>query len=233
MLEVTVEGIYESDIGSGQKKYKDFKYTFKTSRLSEKGLGTHVKKRFVPLLIAKDKTKSGIVYSRMKSFLITDIKKIEDTKDSVIGKEIMTLNAEQIQDLACTFDLYKIPLPNTCSITELRELAVLAYMEKVLKIPMKTTQDKEEIDCLEKQSDGTFKLNLGDEKVFAYMPEGYLARPAENQPVRKKKISDFIQNTGKVIANGILAATGNAAVLTQNNVQQTDNPFPNADVLLN
>lgn len=251
MLEITVEGIYESDIGSGQKKYKDFKYTFKTSRLTEKGVGTHVKKRFVPLLIAKDKTKSGTVYSRMKSFLITDIKSVDDTKDSIIDKEIMTFNAEQIQDLACTFDLFKIPLPNSCSITEMRELAVLAYMEKVLKIPMKTTKEKEELVFLEKQPDGTFKLNLGEEKVYAAMPEGYFNQPKVKEPITKKSLAYFVQQAGKTIADGILSATGNQAIdknqnivqLANGNIQQglgiaslstnSDNQFPSGEELLN
>ena len=42
MLEIKVEGIYESDIGSGQKKYESFSYTFKTSRKKEKGVDTCV-----------------------------------------------------------------------------------------------------------------------------------------------------------------------------------------------
>ena len=251
MLEVTVEGIYESDIGSGQKKYKDFKYTFSTSRLTEKGLGTHVKKRFVPLLIAKDKTKSGTIYSRMKSFLITDIKQIDDTKDCIFDKDIMTLNSEQIQDLACAFDLFKIPLPNSCSITEMRELAVMAYMEKVLKIPMKTTKEKEQLIFLEKQSDGTFKLNLGDEKVYATIPEGYFNTTKTKEPVTKKSLAYFVQQAGKTIADGILSATGNQTIdKNQNIVQQAngnlqqslgaaglalnpDNQFPTGDELLN
>ena len=41
MLEVKIEGIYESDIGSGEKKYYPFEYTYKTARINPKGLYTH------------------------------------------------------------------------------------------------------------------------------------------------------------------------------------------------
>ncbi len=233
MLEITVEGIYESDIGSGQKKYKDFKYTFKTSRLTEKGVGTHVMRRFLPLLIAGDKTKSGTIFSRMKSFLITDIKKVDDTKDCIIDKDIMTFSAWQIQDLACTFDLFKVPLPNSCSITEMRELAVLAYMEKVLQIPMKSTKDKEDVKLLEKQQDGSFKLNLGDEKIYANIPPGFFKTKVSGETKEKKSLSYFLQKAGIAVANGILNVTGNTNETIPKTQPTEKNPFPSENELLN
>ena len=42
MLKVTVEGIYESDIGSGQKKYENFNYTLELSKENPDGIDTHI-----------------------------------------------------------------------------------------------------------------------------------------------------------------------------------------------
>ena len=38
MLKITVEGVYESDIGSGQKKYENFNYTFEKMETSKHAL---------------------------------------------------------------------------------------------------------------------------------------------------------------------------------------------------
>lgn len=230
MLEVTVEGIYESDTGSGQKKYQSFKYTFKTSRIRDKGLETHVMRRFIPMLIEKDKKNSGIIFSRLKSFLITSINKVEDSK-SIIGRNIRDFNIWEIQDLAATFDLYKVPLPNSCSVTEMRDLAILAYMEKVLKIPMKSTRDKENLAFMEKQSDGTFRLNLGDEEVIADIPSGYFENMEKiKTPEAKKSLSDFVKKAGQSLANGILSVTGNNQISDQ--IQNIDsNQYPSASEL--
>ena len=228
MIEITVEGIYESDTGSGQKKYQSFKYTFKISRLSEKGIETHVQKRFVPLLIEKDKKNSGLIFSRLKSCLITSVKKVNDG-NSIIGKDIRDFSILEIQDLASTFDLYKVPLPNVCSLSEMRDLAILAYMEKVLKIPMKTTRDKDDLAFLEKQSDGTFKLKLEDRKVLAEMPSGYFEIMEKvKKPAAKKDLSYFIQKAGQTIANGILSVTGN----NSNSTKTEENNYPTENELL-
>ena len=231
MLEVTVEGIYESDTGSGQKKYQSFKYTFKTSRVREKGIETHVMRRFIPMLIEKDKKNSGIIFSRLKSFLITSIKKVDDS-NSIIGKNIRNFSIWEIQDLAATFDLLKVPLPNSCSITEMRDLAILAYMEKVLKIPMKSTKDKASLAFMEKQSDGTFKLNLGDEEVLADIPAGYFENMEKiKKPEAKKSLSDFVKKAGQSLANGILSVTGNSTNIVSQQNNDVDK-FPSETALL-
>jgi hypothetical protein len=77
MLEVTVEGIFESDIGSGQKKYYSFEYTFETARVNQKGLYTHALRRLVPYLIQKDKKNAQRLFSRIQSLVINNVKKID------------------------------------------------------------------------------------------------------------------------------------------------------------
>lgn len=237
MLNVTVEGIYETDIGSGQKKYTSFNYTFKTSRTTERGLGTHVMRRFIPYLIANDKNKKSSVFSRLKSYVITNIQHVEDTKDCIIGKEIKNLDEWQIQDLAATLDLYEVPLFGSCSITEMRDKAILAYMKKVLKIPMKETKDKAELSFFKKQPDGTFTLDFSNEEpMYIAIPEGYMG--AVKKEKTKKTLADFTKKVGQSAANTILAITGNQPInppVSKSNDGEKGNPadggFPSADEL--
>lgn len=231
MLKVTVEGVYESDTGSGQKKYQSFNYTFETSRRNAKGLDTHVMRRFIPLLIAKDKNKKTTIFSRLKSFVITDVQHVEDTKECVIGKDIGILDDWQIQDLAATLDLYEIPLAGSNSLTELREKAILAFMKKVLKIPMKTAKEKAQLDFFKKLPDGTFKLDLGNDKVIVEIPEGYLE--AKKKEETKKGLSYFTQKAGQALANGILAVTGNPPIVNNPEGASGGDGFPSAEELAN
>ncbi len=234
MLTVTVEGIYESDIGSGQKKYENFSYKIETSREDEIGINTHIMRRFIPYFVYKDKSKKGIIFSRLKNYYITNIEK-SNSENKLIGKDINSLNELEIQDLACMFDLYEIPLPLTCSLTELREKAILAYMKKVLKIPMNNDKEKSELDFLRKCSDGSWKLDLKDEKVIVEIPNGYFENESINskKEIRKKGLS-FFQKAGQAVANTILTVTGNSN--EQNNPQNANQAntdiFPNANDLL-
>jgi hypothetical protein len=159
MLKITVEGIYESDTGSGQKQYVSYNYDFCISKNSDKGIMTHAQRRFIPYLIAKDKAKASKIFSRLRTCVITDVQNV-DEKNSVIGKDINELNEYELQDLACLFDLYEIPLPYTCSITEMREKATIAYLKNVLKIPMSTPQERAQLDFLKHYPDGTYKRPL-------------------------------------------------------------------------
>ena len=90
MFEVTVEGLFESNIGSGQKKYYDFKYTFKVARLSEKGIETHILRRYLPYYIKRDKKNASRLFSKVKNFLITEIVKL-DEECYLKGKDILSL----------------------------------------------------------------------------------------------------------------------------------------------
>lgn len=217
MLKVKVEGIYESDIGSGQKKFINFDYTFELSRPNEAGVITHVLRRFLPLLIAQDKAKQENPCSRIKTFVITDIQKTEE-QSKLIGKNILDLTAWEIQDLACMFDLFKIPLHGKHSITELRERAVLAYAEKVLKVPMKEPKDKAMCTFLKQQADGTYKLDVNgsDRELFkVYVPDGYFEKE-EKQKAEKKSFAYFLKQAGIEVANTVLTATGNEPIKDQN-----------------
>lgn len=205
MFEVTVEGLFESNVGSGQKKYYDFKYTFKIARMSEKGVETHILRRYLPYYIRKDKKNASRLFSKVKNFLITDIQKL-DEQCYLKGKDIATLSELEIQDLACLYDLYDIPVTGVLNIQELRKKAMLAYMEKVLKIPMKTPEEKSQLDFFEVQEDGSFELKL-DSLEIEIVDNYFKDKVAKT--IKKKSLADFIGKVGVSIANGVLSATGN------------------------
>lgn len=228
MLEVKIEGIYESDIGSGEKKYYPFEYTYKTARINQQGLFTHALRRHAPYLIQKDK-KNKALFSRIQALNIADIKVLNEPC-YLEGKNIEELNDWEIQDLACLYDLYDIPLHGFYSLGELREKAVIAYMQYVLNIPMKTNKEKDALDFFEKQEDGSYKLNLGGAKILIELKESlYLKKKGE---VKKKGLSDFIKNTGLTIANGILNATGNQTVQQEGSDENQNDGMPSANDLL-
>ena len=233
MLEVKIEGIYESDIGSGQKKFRPFEYTYKTARINQKGLFTHALRRHAPYLIQKDKKNANTLYSRIKFLNISDIKTL-DEKCYLEGKNVAELNDWEIQDLACLYDLYEIPLHGICSLTELREKAMLAYLEYVLKVPMKTPEEKDALDFFEKEENGTYKfkpegLNLPIE-IYDSLIEKKQGTP------KKKDINYFIKRAGLNVANGILNITGNQTVEIANeessDESESKNEFPSSNDLL-
>ena len=233
MLEVKIEGIYESDVGSGQKKFKPFEYSYKTARINPKGLFTHALRRHAPYLIQKDKKNSNILFSRIKSLNISNIKTL-DEECYLEGKNIAELSDWEIQDLACLYDLYEIPLHGVCPLPELREKAMLAYLEHVLKVPMKTTKEKDALDFFEKDEDGTYKfkpegLNLPI-KIYDSLIE------KKQGVVKKKDIGYFIKQAGLNVANGILNMTGNPTVDTvgegSSDENENGNEFPSGNDLL-
>lgn len=233
MIEVKIEGIYESDIGSGQKKFKTFEYTYKTARINPKGLFTHALRRHAPYLIQKDKKNAGVLFSRIKSLNISDMK-VLDEKCYLEGKNIAELNDWEIQDLACLYDLYEIPLHGVCPLPELREKAMLAYMDNVLKIPMKTPKEKEALGWFKKEEDGTYKFTPKD----LIIPIEIYDRLIEKKQgvVQKKDINYFIKRAALNVANGILNMTGNQTVDTvdegSSDEGESGNEFPSGNDLL-
>lgn len=228
MLEVTTQGVYESDIGSGQKRYEKFGYTVKLTRENEVGISTHIMRRIIPYMIAKDKTKDKVPFSRIKSFIITNIKKTGE-KSNLLGKDILDLNDWEIQDLACLFDLYEVPTYGKFSTQEVLNKVAEAYLKKVIKIPMNNAKEKAELEFYKQLADGTFRLDFSNAKGLfkVYIPEGYFAQN-EVKKEEKKSLAYFLQKAGVAVANTVLTATGNEPV----EKEKTENPqtdgFPSA-----
>lgn len=158
MLEITVEGTFESTKGIGQADIKNFKYTIKTSRLNYDGIETHLQKRYVPMEIKNDKKMTGVIFSKLKSFRVIDCKELKETSP-LQGKLFSDLDEAEIQDLASTYDLYNVPLPYLYSIMDMREKATIEFLRVVLKVPMKTYEEKIKCPFLIKDNFGDFKLN--------------------------------------------------------------------------
>ena len=152
------------------------------------------------------------------------------------GKDIAEMNEDEIQQLACMYDIFEIPLPQTMSITELRRKAQLAYLKKVLRVPMKTTEEQEQSEFFKRQPDGTLKFDMGDKKLTVGIFNNYIG---QKKVVKKKTLEDYIKQAGQVVANGILSVTGNIddgqAPDDSGNGEQTpsNDGFPSVDELTN
>lgn len=230
----TVEGIYETDKGSG-KDFTNFKFQIKLSRFYPEGAGSHILARFLPMLIRNQKNKP--LFSKVRHWVITDTVKLDD--DFMLeGKAIDSMNEEEIQQLACMYDIFEIPLPSTMSITELREKAILAYLKKVLKVPMKTPEEMLSTAFFKRQEDGTIKLDLQGEQIKVDVIGDYLGKKTE---VKKKTLTDFINQAKNTIVNGINSMTEMAENHSKNadnanlnkSSDTSQNKFPSANVLLN
>ena len=189
MLKVKIDGVYESEVGSGQKDFIPFSYEYETVRFSAKGLFTHSLRRHAPYLIQNDKKNAKALFSKIKSLVITDVKKIND-ECTIAGKDIFELDAWELQELACLYDLYEIPLHGTFSIVEIREKAALAYLERVLKVPMKSNKDKDKLAFFEKQDDGTYRLKTEEMELPVQIFDDYLEK--KQKEVQKKDLSYFM-----------------------------------------
>ena len=189
VFEYTVEGIYEIDKGSGVD-LKNFEFKIKLARFTDKGAGTHILRRFLPILIREQK--NGALFSKIRHWLITDVKKVSDDFP-LGGKEIAEMNEQEIQELACMYDLYEIPLPATTSITELREKAQIAYMKKVLKIPMATVEEQAQNGYFVRQDDGSLKFDLGENKLCVKVFDIFSKKRAET---KKLTIDDYERKLG-------------------------------------
>lgn len=205
-FEVTVEGIYESDKGSGQKDFVPFNFKTRICRFKQAGLETHILRRLIPL---KCKSKNGKLFSRVKTFNIVDIQKIDD-KFHLEGKDVKELDEYGIQELATMYDLYNVPLPGTTSITKLREIACLEYLRKAINIPMKEPEEKEVLPFYFKQADGTYKVDFSDQKVTIVVNNSFAEK--QEKVVVKKSLESFLQKAAQSVANGILAMTGNNTI---------------------
>lgn len=156
-LKVTVEGIYQSDIGSRQKQNYNFELTFELSGVHKNFIDTHILRRFIPMSIKEDKKKQP--FSRIATYTIVEIEEI-DKNCNIEGKNIFEMSEYELQDLARFYNLYEIPLPKTTTLRMMREKAALAYLKYVLKIPMEKPEDKEKLDFFKKESDGSYKTNF-------------------------------------------------------------------------
>lgn len=162
MLEVQIEGIYKSNVGASAK-HVDFNFTFEIAGNHTDFLESHLKKRYIPMLIRQKKNMP--MFSSLVSFRLIDYK-ANDKPCGLDGIDIFEMDQWQIQELARYFNLLNIPLPYTVSIGELREKAAIQYLEKVKGIPLEKDEDKMKVDFFFKTPSGEWVMNLRGEKLL-------------------------------------------------------------------
>lgn len=199
-LKVTVEGLYETNVGSNQKKYTEFHFDILVDRVKQSGIETHILRRFIPMEIKKRKKMP--VCDKVKNFLITDIQKIDD-KIAIDGKNIAEMNETEIQQLAALFDIYSIPLPNIMSITALRERACQEYLKNVAGLDIDKDEIKKTLNCYTVTPAGTYKFELGEEQICV---DTALLKDANIKEVKTTKlnISEFLNSVkNKILDNKV------------------------------
>lgn len=215
-----VEGIYETDKGNG-KDYTNFNFEIELSRFEgkEQGAGSHILRRFLPILIKRQKNKP--LFSGIKHWVITDIQKISD-EFPLEGKDIAEMNEYEIQELACMYDLFEIPLPSTVTISEMREKAQKAYLSKVLDVKMKTPSEQMESDFFVPQPDGTLKFDLKGRKLKVDV----FCNTGKKEVKEKKTLDYYIEQARQKAMNIISKATGDMPEKTEDNFPSLDDLQP-------
>ena len=215
-----VEGIYETDKGNG-KDYTNFNFEFNLTRFEgqEQGAGSHILRRFLPMAIKKLKNKP--LFSGIKHWVITNIEKISD-EFPLEDKNIPEMNEYEIQELACLYDLFEIPLPATVSISEMREAAEKAYINKVLDVKMHTPSEQMESEFFVPQPDGTLKFDLQgkDLKVF-------ILYKTDKKEAREKKTLEYYIEKARQKAEKIISD------ITGAKPENNENNFPSLNDLNN
>lgn len=198
MYKVVVEGIYESITGNAQSKHIPFNLVFEVARMKKEGIETHLEKRLIPYLLKTKKDYKTNLFSKLKRYRIVEIEKL-DKECNLFGKEVMELDEWELQQLATLYDLYEAPLAGIYPINETREKTALAYFKKVLKVPLKTVQDKQKADFLVQTNDGSFKPKFdGIKTTVIENKEFFNIKPKEvNKKVDTNSYFEAIEKKNK------------------------------------
>lgn len=210
-----VEGIYETDKGNG-KDYTNFNFEIELARFEgkEAGAGSHILRRFLPMLIKKQKNKP--LFSGIRHWVITDIQKINDDFP-LKGKNIAEMNEYQLQELACMYDLLEVPLPSTVTVSEMREEAEKSYLKKVLNVKMKTPEEQKESVFFVSQPDGTLKFDLRGEPLIVDV----FYNTGKKEVKEKKSLAYYVQQARQKASEFVSAISGS------DETEIVENEFPN------
>lgn len=119
---------------------------------------------------------------------------------SYVGKSVMEMNFEELQDFAAANDLAGVPLYKTGSLTHAKRVAFSEYAIKVLQLEEYLPSDKDE------------KQNLYDYRVMAFNPNRFEPIIADGKIRRQGNSVSDIEET---IDREALALNGKAKVPTQ------------------
>lgn len=148
-LEVTISGSYKA---SDQEIESYDNVTGYIPLLDEDKANQMVIKRYAKMWIGQQKKVDGEAkykrVSRIREVFVDSIDEVELDKGAeftYVGKDILTLNAEEIQDLAAAKDLAGIPLYKTGSVSHQRKVAYAEYAGKILGVTEIDPKTKKEV----------------------------------------------------------------------------------------
>lgn len=125
-------------------------------------------KRYAKIWVSQAKDKDGNAkykhIDRIRQVFIDSIEDNEDEPDAVlsyVGKDIMEMNYEELQDFAAANDLMGVPLYKTGSLATARRIAFSEYAIKVLQLEEYAVADKKE------------KFNLYDHRTTGFNPKRF------------------------------------------------------------
>lgn len=125
-------------------------------------------RRYAKIWVSQAKDKDGNAkykhIDKVRQVFIDSIEDNEENPDAVlsyVGKDIMEMNYEELQDLAAANDLNGVPLYKTGSLATARRIAFSEYAIKVLELEEYARTDKQE------------KFNLYDHRTTGFNPKQF------------------------------------------------------------
>ena len=188
-------------------------------------------KRYARIWISQARNKDGEAkYKHISNIRQVFIDSIEDNEEkpnavlSYVGKDIMEMNFEELQDLAAANDLNGVPLYKTGSLVTARRIAFSEYAIKVLQLEEYAITDKaERFNLYDHRTQGfnpkRFEPIIADDQIRRHdlhkvtLEEGI---EQEVQPVRRKAGKDM--NASSESKSSRLTFEQLKAVATQRNI---------------
>ena len=164
-LKVTISGSYRS----ANRQIESFDgVTGLMPRLEEDKVNQMAIRRYAKIWVSQEKGEKGEPkYKHISNIRQVFIDSIEDNEEkpnallSYVGKDIMDMNFEELQDLAAANDLAGVPLYKTGSLITARRIAFSEYAIKVLQLEEYEPRDKAE------------KFNLYDHRTTGFNPHKF------------------------------------------------------------
>ena len=167
MIKVTYEGVYSSTVGQYRRTIP-FRFEHEVAGNHTDCLESHLKKRYVPMMIAKNKNLKD-PFERLVSFRLVNYEK-NNKPNPLKDKNIFELNEWEVQELSRTFNLFEIPLPFTTTLSELRQKAAFQYLKRVKGLNIDTDREKAQFDFYKKDLSGAWVIDL-DEPLLTEINE--------------------------------------------------------------
>lgn len=163
MIKVKYEGVYSSTVGQ-YKRTIPFKFEHEVAGNHTDALESHLKKRYVPMMIAQSKNLKD-PFERLVSFRLVDYEK-NNKSNPLNGKELFDLNEWELQELARTFNLFEIPLPFTTTLSELKQKAAFQYLKRVKGLKIDTDKEKMKFDFFKKDLNGSWVIEPNEPLII-------------------------------------------------------------------